>query len=45
VNLVTQKTGAEDGWFMLFGLGGRLGRGGDEVERANPKDVIFVLDT
>lgn len=41
VNLLTHKTGAEDGYFLL------LVSPGDDVkdQRVMPKDVAFVLDT
>lgn len=41
VNLMTHKTGAEDGYFLL------LVSPGDDVkdQRVMPKDVAFVLDT
>jgi Ca-activated chloride channel family protein len=43
VSLVAQKAGGEDGWFLLLASPGAEGmRPG---ERANPKDVVFVLDT
>ena len=42
VHLLTQKTGPEDGWFMLL-----ASPGADvmKTREVNPKDVVFVLDT
>lgn len=43
VSLVTQKTGADDGWFLLLASpGADVMKPGEKV---NPKDVVFVLDT
>jgi Ca-activated chloride channel family protein len=43
LNLVTQKVSGDDGWFLLLASPGAdvLKTG----EKANPKDVVFVLDT
>jgi Ca-activated chloride channel family protein len=43
LNLLTQKTGTDDGWFLLL-----ASPGADVIkpgEKVNPKDVVFVLDT
>lgn len=42
VSLLTQKTSAEDGWFLLLAAPGAETMKTREV---NPKDVVFVLDT
>jgi hypothetical protein len=43
LNLVTQKVTGDDGWFLLLASPEQsvLKQG----EKANPKDVVFVLDT
>ena len=42
VHLLTQKTGPEDGWFMLLASPGAEAM---KTREANPKDVVFVVDT
>ncbi|MEQ1858418.1 MAG: VIT domain-containing protein [Chthoniobacteraceae bacterium] len=43
VNLLTQKSTGDDGWFLLLASpGADVMKPGEKV---NPKDVIFVLDT
>jgi Ca-activated chloride channel family protein len=43
LNLLTQKSGSDDGWFLLLASpGADIMKPGEKV---NPKDVVFVLDT
>jgi Ca-activated chloride channel family protein len=43
ISLLTQKTGAEEGYFLLLAApGADVMKPGEKV---NPKDVVFVLDT
>lgn len=42
ISLLTQKTGGDDGWFLLLASPGADAVKSDE---ANPKDVVFVVDT
>ncbi len=43
LNLLTQKTASDDGWFLLLASpGADVMKPSDKV---NPKDVVFVLDT
>jgi Ca-activated chloride channel family protein len=42
LHLLTQKTGADEGWFLLLASAGAEAM---KAHDANPKDVLFVFDT